>query len=131
MINIDDKIDIHFPMEMKPSEQQIDLLQKCKKSINNGKRFILINAPTGSGKSYFAIMFANWYKNNIDEDSKFDIITNSKLLQQQYKDNFAGSKSGNKAGFFKFKANNTKTMGKTKRKISCRNRCQGCCQKYY
>jgi ATP-dependent DNA helicase DinG len=88
MINIDDKITIHFPMEMKPRKQQIDLLQKCKNTINHGKKFILINAPTGSGKSYFAVMFSNWYKNYVDEDAKIDIITNSKLLQEQYKESF-------------------------------------------
>ena len=65
MVNIDDKVNIYFPMEMKPREQQIDLIQKCKKSINSGKKFLLINAPTGSGKSYLTIMLSNWYKNYI------------------------------------------------------------------
>lgn len=88
MINIDGKVNIYFPMEMKPRPQQIDLLQKCKKTINNGKKYILINAPTGSGKSYFAIMFSNWYRNSVDENAKIDIITNSKLLQEQYHDSF-------------------------------------------
>lgn len=88
MVNIDDKIKIHFPMEMKPREQQIDLIQKCKKSINSGKKFLLINAPTGSGKSYLTIMLSNWYKNYINEDAKIDIITNTKLLQDQYKNSF-------------------------------------------
>ena len=88
MINIDGKVDIHFPMEMKPRPQQIDLLQKCKKTINNGKKYILINAPTGSGKSYFAVMFSNWYRNGVDENAKIDIITNTKLLQEQYHDSF-------------------------------------------
>lgn len=88
MINIDGKVDIHFPMEMKPRPQQIDLIQKCKNSINSGKKYILINAPTGSGKSYFALMFSNWYKNNVDGNAKIDIITNTKLLQEQYHDSF-------------------------------------------
>lgn len=88
MINIDDKINIHFPMKMKPREQQIDILQKCKNTINNGKKYILIDAPTGSGKSYFAIMFSNWYKNYVDEKAKIDIITNSKILQEQYHNSF-------------------------------------------
>ena len=88
MINIDNKIDIHFPMEMKPREQQIDLIQKCKNTINSGKKFVLVNAPTGSGKSYFAIMFSNWYRNAVNKDAKIDIITNSKLLQDQYRNSF-------------------------------------------
>lgn len=88
MINIDGKVDIHFPMEMKPRDQQIDLIQKCKNTINTGKKYILVNAPTGSGKSYFAVMFSNWYKNFINENAKVDIITNSKLLQDQYQNSF-------------------------------------------
>jgi Rad3-related DNA helicase len=88
MINIDGKIDIHFPMEMKPRSQQIEILQKLKKGINSGHKFFLLGMPTGSGKSYFTTMFANWYRNNVDENAKFDIITNSKLLQEQYKESF-------------------------------------------
>jgi len=88
MVDIDGKIKIHFPMEMKPREQQIDLIQKCKKTINSGKKFIMVNAPTGSGKSYFAIMFSNWYKNSVNSNAKIDIVTNSKLLQDQYKNSF-------------------------------------------
>jgi Rad3-related DNA helicase len=88
MINIDDKVKIHFPMEMKPRPQQIELIQNCKNTVNNGKKYILINAPTGSGKSYFAIMFANWYRNAVNEDARIDIITNSKLLQDQYQNSF-------------------------------------------
>jgi len=84
MIKINDEIDIHFPMELKPRKQQIEMLEFCKKSINNGKKYILINAPTGSGKSYLTIMLANFYKNFIDKSAKFDIITNSKILQEQY-----------------------------------------------
>ena len=89
MINIDGKIDIHFPMEMKPRSQQIEIIQKCKKSIGNSKKFILIDAPVGCGKSYVTIMLSNWYKNNVDENAKIDIITNSKLLQNQYHNSFS------------------------------------------
>ena len=33
-------------------------------------------------------MFINWYLNHINEDAKFDILTNSKILQKQYVDEF-------------------------------------------
>lgn len=89
MIKIDDELTIYFPLKFKPRQQQIDMLLFAKNSINNGKKFILINAPTGSGKSYFAMMFMNWYKNYCNSNNpKFDIVTNSKILQQQYKDEF-------------------------------------------
>jgi len=85
---INDKAKVYFPLDLEPRRQQIDMLEFTKKSINNSKKYILINAPTGSGKSYFVIMFANWYKNFIDNESTFDILTNSKILQDQYIDSF-------------------------------------------
>jgi len=88
MISIDDELKIYFPLKFKPRSQQIEMFNMTKHSINNGKKFVLLNAPTGSGKSYFAIMFANWYKNYVNTSAKFDIITNSKILQQQYNDEF-------------------------------------------
>jgi Rad3-related DNA helicase len=89
MIKIDEELSIYYPLKFKPRPQQIEIFNLVKKSINNGKKFILLNSPTGSGKSYFAMMFMNWYRNYCNQNSpKFDIITNSKILQQQYKDEF-------------------------------------------
>ena len=93
MIKINDNLNIYFPLELKPREQQIEALEFTKKSINNGKKNILLNLPTGAGKSYFIIMFANWYKNFINNNAKFDIITNSKILQSQYVNDFPFIKS--------------------------------------
>lgn len=88
MISIDDELKIYMPMKFKPRDQQVEVLNMMKNTINNGKKFILLNAPTGSGKSYVAVMFMNWYLNYVNSSAKFDIITNSKLLQQQYNDEF-------------------------------------------
>jgi Rad3-related DNA helicase len=88
MIKIDDNINIYFPLKMKPRKQQLESLEFIRKSINTGKKNILLNMPTGSGKSYLIIMFINWYKNFIDNESKFDILTNSKILQNQYVNDF-------------------------------------------
>ena len=50
-----------------------------------GKKYILLNLPTGTGKSFISVsMFANWYRNFVNEDAKLDVLTNSKILQQQY-----------------------------------------------
>lgn len=86
-IKIDDKT-IFFPLKYQPREYQIDALKFMKRSIVSGKRFILNNLPTGTGKSYLIMMFANWYRNYISKDAKFDILTNSKILQEQYLKDF-------------------------------------------
>lgn len=75
---------MHFPLKMKPREKQLEALEFTKKSINRGFKYIMMNLPTGTGKSYYTIMFANWYRNFVSKDAKFDIITNSKFLQDQY-----------------------------------------------
>ena len=90
MIKINDDINIYFPLKHKPRKVQYELLYDTIKSISHGHKFILLNASTGIGKSYFAVMFMNWYKNIIgkDTDTKFDIVTDSKILQDQYKKEF-------------------------------------------
>jgi ATP-dependent DNA helicase DinG len=84
MIKINDNLTVYYPLELVPRSQQIDALNFCKETINNGKKFMLLNMPTGSGKSYFVTMFANWYKNFVNKNAKIDILTNSKILQDQY-----------------------------------------------
>jgi Rad3-related DNA helicase len=83
MIEINGK-KIWFPLRYSPTQYQIDSLNFIKKSINTGKRFMLNNSPTGTGKSYLVILFATWYRNFVDDKAKFDILTNSKVLQDQY-----------------------------------------------
>lgn len=86
-MNIDD-VKIYYPIRHKPRQIQIDALEFTKKQIRTGKKFIMLNMPTGSGKSLFNIMFINWYLNYINKDAKFDILTNTKILQRQYVDEF-------------------------------------------
>jgi len=75
---------IYYPLKYEPRDIQIDALNFTKHNINRGKKYILINAPTGIGKSYYSIMFINWYLNYVNNDAKFDLLTNSKILQNQY-----------------------------------------------
>ena len=74
------EIDLNFS----PRPQQTEMLEFVKSSINLGKKFIMIEAPTGVGKSYASVMIAEWYRNSFSKKAKVDILTNSKLLQEQY-----------------------------------------------
>lgn len=84
MFKIYDNLKIHYPLNLIPRQQQIEGFNFVKQSINQGAKFACLDLPTGVGKSYFVIMFINWYLNYINESAKFDILTNSKILQDQY-----------------------------------------------
>jgi len=69
-----------------PRNEQLETIQFIKDNID--KKYYLLNLPTGVGKSYLALMIADFYSKNIDVTAKVDIITNSKLLQEQYTNTF-------------------------------------------
>ena len=71
-------------LEYTPRPQQEEILDFVKESIESKKKFIIVDAPTGVGKSYAAIMIADWYRNTINKKARVDILTNTKLLQDQY-----------------------------------------------
>jgi Rad3-related DNA helicase len=69
-----------------PRQQQqeaIDFIDNQFKKDPTTK-FFLLDMPVGTGKSYLALMIADWYKKNKNKMARVDIITNSKILQDQY-----------------------------------------------
>lgn len=112
----------YFPEGFTPRPHQTSGLQKIEEAINKGTKFIIVQAPTGSGKSFISKTLANItnecnpeYRNLVfnyyayDEDyagvmSKFKphglfALTTTKALQNQYKDLF------NDSSIFKGKTN--------------------------
>lgn len=83
-----DDIKIFYPLKHKPRQIQLDALEFTKNQIRIGKKYVMLNIPTGTGKSYYSIMLINWYLNYINKDAKFDLLTNSKILQSQYINEF-------------------------------------------
>ena len=76
-------------LEYDPRPQQVEILDFVKDSIQNqDRKFMMIDAPTGVGKSFAAIMIADWYRKEVNESAKIDVITNTKILQDQYTDDF-------------------------------------------
>jgi hypothetical protein len=75
-------------IDKKPRPQQTELLNFTKQSILDNNKFIMIDAPVGIGKSIYAVMFMDWFKKNYDITATFDILTNSKILQEQYTNEF-------------------------------------------
>ena len=44
----------HFPESYTPTPGQVDTLKRIERAFANGSKFVICNAPTGSGKSMFA-----------------------------------------------------------------------------
>lgn len=75
-------------LKYKPRPQQEELLSFLQKGVKDQKKFFLIQAPTGSGKSFVPVMFADWYQKEFGRRIKIDIITHTKSLQTQYVKDF-------------------------------------------
>ncbi len=83
------------PFNGVPRENQGEVIQQVYDAIVEGKKFIVIAAPTGAGKSaiLYAISRAVNEMNNGEHDQYFDgdgsiFTTSQKLLQDQYEDDF-------------------------------------------
>lgn len=74
----------------KPRKEQKETIEfiDCEYKSNPLNKFFLLNLPVGIGKSYLALMIADWYRKNVNRMAKIDIITSSKLLQDQYSNTF-------------------------------------------
>ena len=73
-------------LKYKPRKEQKEALSFIDSEYQKNKmnKFFLLNLPVGSGKSHLALMIADWYKKNVSKMARVDIITNSKILQDQY-----------------------------------------------
>lgn len=106
---------LHFPEGYEPNKSQTKILKEIQKAIENGKKFIVCNAPTGSGKSFIPATIANYvngpskdFKKYVDDYSIYgesgpDLVsgeesfgcytlTITKSLQDQYQNSFSNSK---------------------------------------
>lgn len=83
-INVYNEIKLKYT----PRPEQTELLNFTIDSIKSNKKFILCDAAVGIGKSYYAVMFMDWFQKNYDQTAQFDILTNSKILQEQYTNDF-------------------------------------------
>lgn len=70
----------HFP-HPKSRPEQIKIIKKIEKSIEDGFKYILLNAGTGIGKSAIASTLAKYYNDSL-------IVTSTKQLQKQYQKDF-------------------------------------------
>lgn len=81
------KKDLAIYKPRKEQKDAIDFIDSEYKS-NPLNKFFLLNLPVGTGKSHLALIISDWYRKNVNKVSKVDIITNSKILQNQYADTY-------------------------------------------
>ncbi len=69
-----------------PRKEQINCIKFIDDEYKSNKesKFFLLNLPVGVGKSHLALMISDWYFKNVNSSSRVDIITNNKILQDQY-----------------------------------------------
>jgi len=74
----------------KPRKEQKEALAfiDSEYKSNTMNKIFLLNLPVGTGKSHLALMITDWYRKNVDKTARVDIITNSKILQDQYSDSY-------------------------------------------
>lgn len=104
MNGMDIKLRTSFPEGFEPNHAQEVIIDGIERALEQGKKFIIINAPTGSGKSFISKTVANyssninpefaeilngtcrWAKLNFGDTYRFGtaILTCTKNLQDQY-----------------------------------------------
>lgn len=105
------KLILNFPDNYQPNDNQVKIINSIEKAIFNNQKFIICNAPTGSGKSFIAPTLAKYagepdseWCSKVDDYSIFSedgiefsksvepfgvyALTITKSLQDQYKETF-------------------------------------------
>jgi Rad3-related DNA helicase len=73
-----------------PREEQEVALEYVKNIVKEkpDNKFFLMNLPTGTGKSYLAVMLSHFFTTKDNPVEKVDMVTSSKMLQNQYTETF-------------------------------------------
>jgi Rad3-related DNA helicase len=104
------KLLLNFPEGYIPNKSQETILNKTQKAFDDGKKFVIINAATGAGKTHIAASLGNYssdvpqsFKDAVDDytifgedavsimpDESFGCyaLTITKALQDQYRNTF-------------------------------------------
>jgi len=91
------KFDNYFPFD-KYRDYQKETIVKTIEAFESGKKYVVLEAPTGIGKSAIAYTVGSYYLNTLDKDmlglyKKFHgppvvVCTKTRQLQKQYRDSF-------------------------------------------
>ena len=79
---IEETLDSLFPNFSYRKMQRETILKALNYMLIDGKKYIIIDSPTGSGKSFIAYIIAKVYNCLLDEETLF--LTKTIMLQDQY-----------------------------------------------
>jgi len=80
----------YFPHKL-PRPIQVEAINFALNSfINSNKKYVILEAPVGTGKSAIAITLAKYFEENVYSPGQKStwLLTTQKILQQQYKEEF-------------------------------------------
>lgn len=86
---------VYFPYK-KPRKQQEEAIELALKAfLENNKRYVILEAGTGVGKSAIGVTVARYLSRNLPADEDVGggayFLTTQKILQQQYENDFGNS----------------------------------------
>ena len=80
----DNSFDYHFPFDI-PRRGQREVCKRIVNAYKSGKKYVVLQAPTGSGKSVISHTVASYFANS---DMETFVLTSQKGLQDQYVKDF-------------------------------------------
>jgi ATP-dependent DNA helicase DinG len=75
----------YFPDKFVPSQQQVELLNKIDEAFNEGYKYVICCAPTGSGKSFLSKTLSN-YSDECSDNFKFLIESYNAFKMDEFGD---------------------------------------------
>lgn len=76
----------HFPKDYQPSDSQSHLIRDVDRAFSSGYKYVIVSAPTGSGKSFLAATLANC--SNKPSQDFVKLINTYKAFKQDYTGNY-------------------------------------------
>jgi Rad3-related DNA helicase len=80
----DEEVLAQFPAGKAPRPQQVEAIKKINAAFRSGKKVVALEMPTGGGKSFICMAFANVAKTA----GSTHFVTCQKILQKQYAKDF-------------------------------------------
>jgi len=81
---MDKKWSQYFPHET-PRDIQVEAIDFAIDQFEKGKKYVIIEAPVGTGKSAIAITLSKYFQHHVSSQNKSTwLLTTQKILQQQY-----------------------------------------------